>query len=203
MPGPPSSSAEAASTSASSAAGSGARRLAGRRTTPRRAGRPKGPRLAGKGPARPEPLRCALLPVGDSAELRENFARTSQAPRLPAEPLPALTRAHFEAAAAEARRRLSGLAPQFMDRLGLILQLRQQAQQRIGAAALPALARSRTLSSLHQLGAPAAVRPTNPLAAELAALAPSAFWTRIEYDPIGPSTALSQGAAHPRRSAPP
>jgi len=123
-------------------------------------------------------------PLGDSAELRETSLEHLKRHVFPAEPLPALTRAHFEAAAAEARRRLSGLAPQFMDRLGLILQLRQQAQQRIGAAALPALARSRTLSSLHQLGAPAAVRPTNPLAAELAALAPSRFLDRIEYDQL-------------------
>ena len=75
---------------------------------------------------------------------------------LPTEPLPALTRAHFEAAVAEARQRLPGLAPQFMDRLGPILQLRQQVQQRIGAVAAPAPPRSRTLSSLTQLGAPAA-----------------------------------------------
>ena len=121
-------------------------------------------------------------PVGDSAELRETSLEHLKRHLLPAEPLPALTRAHFEAAVAEARRRLPGLAPQFMDRLGLILQLRQQVQQRIGAVAVPALPRSRTFSSLGQLGSPAAVRAAHPLAAELAGLLPSRFLERIAYD---------------------
>jgi ATP-dependent helicase HrpA len=69
-----------------------------------------------------------------------------------------------------------------MDRLGLILQLRQQAQQRIGPVAVPALPRSRTLSSLGQLGSPAAIRAAHPLAAELAGLLPSRFLERIAYD---------------------
>ena len=95
-------------------------------------------------------------PMGDSAELRETALEHLKRYLLPTEPLPALTRAHFEAAVAAARQRLPGLAPQFMDRLGPILQLRQQVQQRIGAVAVPAPPRSRTLSSLSQLGAPAA-----------------------------------------------
>jgi ATP-dependent helicase HrpA len=121
-------------------------------------------------------------PLGDSAELQETSLEHLKSHLLPAEPLPALTRAHFEAAVAEARRRLPGLAPQFMDRLGLILQLRQQAQQRIGPVAVPALPRSRTLSSLGQLGSPAAIRAAHPLAAELAGLLPSRFLERIAYD---------------------
>ena len=121
-------------------------------------------------------------PLGDSAELRETSLEHLKRHLLPAEPWPALTRANFETAVAEARRRLPGLAQQFMDRLGLVLQLRQQVQQRIGAVAVPALPRSRTLSSLGQLGSPAAVRAANPLAAELAGLLPSRFLERIAYD---------------------
>jgi len=93
-----------------------------------------------------------------------------------------LTRAHFETAVAQARQRLPGLASQFMDRLGVILQLRQQAQQRIGSANIPAPLRSQTLSSLRQLGSPATIRPANPLADELASLVPSRFLDRIDYD---------------------
>jgi ATP-dependent helicase HrpA len=121
-------------------------------------------------------------PLGDSAELRGTSLEHLKRHILPSEPLPALTRAHFEASVAQARRRLPGLAPQFMDRLGLILQLRQQVQQRLGAVAAPALPRSRTLSSLNHLGAPAAMSAANPLAGELAGLAPARFLERIAYE---------------------
>jgi ATP-dependent helicase HrpA len=93
-----------------------------------------------------------------------------------------LTRAHFETAVAQARQRLPGLAAQFMDRLGVILQLRQQAQQRIGSANVPAPPRSQTLSSLGQLGSTATIRPANPIVDELASLMPSRFLDRIDYD---------------------
>jgi ATP-dependent helicase HrpA len=55
-------------------------------------------------------------------------------------------------------------------------------QQRLGAATVSALPRARTLSSLTQLGAPAAKRTAHPLAAELASLASSRFLERISYD---------------------
>jgi ATP-dependent helicase HrpA len=121
-------------------------------------------------------------PLGDSAELRETALEHLKRHLLPQEPLPALTRAHFESAVAEARRRLPGLAPQFMDRLGPILQLRQQVQQRIGAVAVPVVPRVQTLSSFSQLGAPTAPRVANPLAEELASLVPARFLERIAYD---------------------
>jgi ATP-dependent helicase HrpA len=69
-----------------------------------------------------------------------------------------------------------------MDRLGPILQLRQQVHQRIGAVAPPAPPRAQTLSFLALLGAPAAKRTTHPLAAELASLVSSRFLERIAYD---------------------
>ena len=121
-------------------------------------------------------------PLGDSAELRETALEHLKHYLLPSEPWPALTRANFETAVAEARQRLPGLAPQFMDRLGLILQLRQQAQERIEAVTGPAPRGSRTLSSFAQLGSPAAVRPHNPLADELASLVPPRFLEHIAYD---------------------
>jgi ATP-dependent helicase HrpA len=68
-----------------------------------------------------------------------------------------------------------------MDRLGPLLQLRQQVQQRIGLPANPTASTSRTLSSLHQLGAPAVVRNSNPLLEDLANLIPGRFLDRIEY----------------------
>jgi ATP-dependent helicase HrpA len=119
--------------------------------------------------------------VGDSAELRETSLQHLRKHLLPAELLPAMTRAHFDEAVAEARRRLSGLVPQFLDRLGLILQLRQQVQQRIGVVASQS-PRTKKLSSLSQLGASAAQRPVNPLADEMAILVSSRFLERISYE---------------------
>ncbi len=125
-------------------------------------------------------------PLGDSAELRETSLEHLKRHLLPTEPLPALTRAHFETAVAAARQRLPGLAPQFMDRLGPILQLRQQVQQRIGAVAAPAPPRSRDAFVAHPTRRPCthhASRITpNPLAEELASLVSSRFLERITYD---------------------
>jgi ATP-dependent helicase HrpA len=59
--------------------------------------------------------------------------------------------------------------------------LRQQVQQRVGAATTPAVLRNRALSSLSQLGTPAAVRTSHPLAGELANLMPTRFLDRMEY----------------------
>ena len=100
---------------------------------------------------------------------------------MPTEPFSALTRSAFDAAVAEARQRFPGLALQFMDRLGPLLQLRQQIQQRIGSSTAPATNRPRALSSLSQLGTPAAVRASHPLASELAGLMPAGFLERIDY----------------------
>jgi ATP-dependent helicase HrpA len=118
-------------------------------------------------------------PLGDITELRETSLAHLRQHILPTEQLPALTRANFDAAVIQARERLAGLASQFMDRLGLILQLRQQVQQRIGAASSPARSK---LSSLNQLGTPAAVRAPHPLAEDLATLVSPRFLERITYD---------------------
>jgi ATP-dependent helicase HrpA len=120
-------------------------------------------------------------PIGDGAELRETSLEHLKRYLLPVDPWPALTRTQFETAVAAARQRLPGLASQFMDRLGPILHLRQQVQQRIGALAAT-LPRPRILSSLTQLGAPAPNRAANPLAPELASLVPSRFLEHTTYD---------------------
>jgi ATP-dependent helicase HrpA len=60
--------------------------------------------------------------------------------------------------------------------------LRQQVQQRIGAVTAAAPPRTRTLSSLSQLGAPPATRVANPLAEELASLVPPRFLDQVAYD---------------------
>ena len=121
-------------------------------------------------------------PLGDSAELRETSLEHLKRHILPAEPLPALNRAHFDAAVAESRRRLAGIAPQFMDRLGPILQLRQQVQQRLGTTTPSVLPATRKLSSLSQLGTAPVVRPAHPLAPELSSLVSARFLERIDYE---------------------
>jgi ATP-dependent helicase HrpA len=119
-------------------------------------------------------------PIGDSAELRETALNHLKRYLLPAESFPALTRSAFDSAVAEARSRLPGLATQFMDRLGPLLQLRQQVQQRVGLAAAQAPSRSRTLSSLNQLETRAPI--ATPFANELAQLTPSRFLGEMDYD---------------------
>jgi ATP-dependent helicase HrpA len=121
-------------------------------------------------------------PLGGSDELRETALEHLKRYLLPSEPLPALTRTAFDAALAEARQRLPGLSSQFIDRLGPLLQLRQQVQQRIGVAATPVVSRNRSLTSLSQLGAPSVARTSHPLASELANLMPARFLDHIEFD---------------------
>jgi len=119
-------------------------------------------------------------PVGNSAELRETSMEHLKRHLLPAGPQSALTLGHFEAAVAAARERLPGLATQFMDRLLLVLQLRQQVQQRIGAA--PPAPRAQKLSSLSQLGSPSAPRASSPLLLELDGLVSARFLERVSYE---------------------
>ncbi len=120
-------------------------------------------------------------PLGDSAELRETSLEHLKRYLFPQEFPTTLTRKEYEAAVAVARDRLPGLAQQFMDRLGPILQLRQQLQRTIGGAAATAPLRSSTLSSFSQLGTPAA-RADHPLAGELEHLISSRFLERISYE---------------------
>ena len=120
-------------------------------------------------------------PLGSAAELQAASLEHLRRHLLPAEPLLALTRNAFETAVYSARSRLPGLAQQFMDRLGPILQLRQQVQQFLGGSAATAAPRSRTLLSLSQLGTPPA-RSANPLTEELAELVGPRVLDRVPYE---------------------
>ena len=126
-------------------------------------------------------------PLGTSVDLRTASLEHLKRHLLPADPLPALTRQAFETAVSVARDRLPGLAQQFLDRLGPILQLRQQVHHRVRPAVAPAAPRSQTLSSLSQLGAPVTpitpvVRGGNPLAEELSNLVSPRFLERTPYE---------------------
>jgi ATP-dependent helicase HrpA len=121
-------------------------------------------------------------PLGSGDELRETALQHLRRHILPADPLPALTEAQFRIAVDEARRRLPGVAQQLIDRVGAILQIRQQVQQRVGAATGLAAPGSKTLTHLGALGQPAAPRSANPLATELTALAPARFLDRIPFE---------------------
>ncbi|MDB6111856.1 MAG: ATP-dependent helicase HrpA, partial [Pedosphaera sp.] len=103
---------------------------------------------------------------------------------LDGEPTLPLTEAQFNAAVAQAHSRIPGLASQLIDRVGVILQLRQDVLRRCGPAPTPANNR-RTLSDLKQLGTqPGAVRNVNPLADDLAALLPKRFLETISFEQL-------------------
>ncbi len=121
-------------------------------------------------------------PLGDGDALRESAFEHLKRHLLPAEPLPALSEAHFRSAVDTARSRLPGLVPPFIERVGLILQLRQQVQQRLGPAVAPPTPRPKTLSQLTRLMAPAAPAGGHALAGELAALLPPRFLEQIPFD---------------------
>jgi ATP-dependent helicase HrpA len=100
------------------------------------------------------------------------------------EPSLPLTEARFQAAVAQARSRIPGLASQLSDRVGVILQLRQDILRRCGPTPAPASAR-RTLSDLKQLGAsPVAARNISLLAGDLEALLPKRFLETISFEQL-------------------
>jgi ATP-dependent helicase HrpA len=121
-------------------------------------------------------------PLGDGDALRESAFEHLKRHLLPAEPLPALTEACFRSAVDTARSRLPGLVPPFIERVGLILQLRHQVQQRLGLTVAPPTPRTRTLSQLTQLMAPVAPAGAHPLAGGLAVLLPPRFLEQIPFD---------------------
>ncbi|MEO6035381.1 MAG: ATP-dependent RNA helicase HrpA, partial [Verrucomicrobiota bacterium] len=119
-------------------------------------------------------------PLGDSVELQANSLEHLKRHLLPTEPLPKLTSVNFGASVATTRERLPGLAQKFIDRLGPILQLRHQAQQRVGPGATKVAAGSQKLSSFSQIVAPAARE--NPFADELSHLIPARFLERVSFE---------------------
>jgi ATP-dependent helicase HrpA len=124
-------------------------------------------------------------PLGEVDALRETAFEHLKRHILPAEPLAGLSEAHFRSAVDTARSRLPGLVPPFIERVGLILQLRQQVQQRLGPAVAPQTPRPKSLSQLTQLTqltAPVAPAGGHSLAGELAALLPPRFLEQIAFD---------------------
>jgi ATP-dependent helicase HrpA len=129
-------------------------------------------------------LQALHAPLGTVDELRETALENLKRHVLPAEPLAALTEAKFQTVVADARGRLAGLAQKLVDQLGVILQLRQQVAQRIGAVSVPAT-KPKSLNDLSQLGqltAKPKLAKTSPLSAELAALLPPRFLETIPFD---------------------
>ncbi len=131
-------------------------------------------------------LESLFAPLGNGEQLREQALNHLRQHVLPQEPLSALTRAAFDAATVEARRRLPGLAQQFIDRLDAILKLVQQVRQKLGVAAVsPKPAARTTLNDLSQLAVVSKPVPSaNPLAAELNALAGPKFLEQVSFDQL-------------------
>ena len=121
-------------------------------------------------------------PLGSGEELRVTALEHLKRHLLPSDPWSAWTEARFKVVVEETRSRIPGLAQQLIDRVGAILQLRQQVQQRLGSAAASDAPRARTLSDLSQLGQPAAPRTGNNLANELTLLLPPRFLDNISFE---------------------
>ena len=128
-------------------------------------------------------FEALYAPLGDEEALRESALEHLKRHLLPAAPLPALTEAHFRAAVEQARSRLPGLVPPLLDRVGQILQLRRQVEQRLGPTVAKPAARPQTLNHFSQLMIPATpVVSGHPLAGELAALLPPRFLEQIPFE---------------------
>jgi ATP-dependent helicase HrpA len=130
--------------------------------------------------------------LGATETLQEDALHNLKEMLLPAEPLAALTAAAFQCAVERARARLPGLSTQLIERVGAILQLRQEVRKRCGASATPprqAQAPKR-LTDLKQLGvagltadtAAGPVAGTNSVAGSLEALLPENFLRCISFE---------------------
>jgi ATP-dependent helicase HrpA len=139
-------------------------------------------------------LDSSYAPVGDSGELRETAFDHLKKFVLTTAPFAALTRANFDNAVADARKKFPGLATQFTDRLALILELRRQIQQRLGATAA---VQRKSFSSLSQLATPQPATPQNPLATELTSLLSSRFLEKVPFEKL-PDLARYLKALHVR-----
>ncbi len=136
----------------------------------------------------------AYASLGPVDELVESAFGLARRHALPVEALPALRKALFDREVERARSRLPGLAQQVIDRVGAVLVLRQQLQQRLGGggsapaqAAKPAPRQAFTdfaqLSGLvAATPAPAVPAAQGTLAVELAALVPKRFPDGLTFD---------------------
>ncbi|MDB6015769.1 MAG: hrpA [Pedosphaera sp.] len=117
-----------------------------------------------------------LLAPDSTEELQATAFENLKRYVLPGEPFPALTEKHFHAAVEQARLRIPGLALQLSDRVGAVLQLRQDILRRFGPVTAPVAAGKKTLSDLKQLGAkPAPASKVSLVGRELETLLPKNF----------------------------
>ena len=125
-------------------------------------------------------LTANLCPL---EELEETALDNLRRHVLPAEAFPALTEAAFRAAVEQSRQLIPGLATQLVDRVGVILKLRQEIQHRCGPTPVLAASKPRTLSNLSQLSLATSdtAKPANAWAEELDALVPRRFLTTIPF----------------------
>jgi ATP-dependent helicase HrpA len=124
-------------------------------------------------------------PIGSIDELRETALENVKRHILPVEGLPGLTTVIFQEAVEMARRKIPGLATQLIDRMGSILELRMQLQQRFGQSPTVRAQAKRTLTDFSQLGATQTPPPaTNPLSEELAELLPARFLETIPFEQL-------------------
>ena len=125
-------------------------------------------------------LTANLCPLD---ELEETALENLRCHLLPAEVFPALTEAAFLAAVEHTRRQIPGIATQLVNRVGDILKLRQDIQQRCGPAPVLVTNKPRTLSTLSELSlaTPDATKPANVWAEELDALVPRRFLKAIPF----------------------
>ncbi len=127
------------------------------------------------------PLAANLCP---SDELQATAFENLRRHLLPGEVFPALTQANFQAAVEETRRQLPGLATQLVDRVGVILKLRKEIQQRSGPSPVLPAAKPKTISDLSQLSIVAtkdARKPANLWSDELDTLLPRRFLETIPF----------------------
>jgi ATP-dependent helicase HrpA len=130
---------------------------------------------------------AAYAPLGSSDDLQESAFAHIRRLVMPKAPLPALTKAAFDTAVEQTREQLRGAVQRLAERLGPILQLRQQIVERLGGAIPPSLVKApiKSLDALTLFSAkPAAPKATttaatNPLANELFALLPPRFLETI------------------------
>ncbi len=149
----------------------------------------------------------AYASLGTVQDLQDSAFRHLKRYLLPDQPFPALKESLFHEAVARARVRLPGLCQQLIDRVGVVLQMREQVRQKVGAVPSPAskvsaplkpaaVARPAALKDFSQLGtfavmahaapsASAAVAPRSgarSLAEELASLVPAGFLDKVAHE---------------------
>jgi ATP-dependent helicase HrpA len=125
-----------------------------------------------------QPLLVDFISIGElQVGAYENIKRYV----LAVENLPALIEKDFQKLVEKARERLVGIVPQMIDRLGLILQVRQDVARRSGSAPASKATPRQTLSDLKHLGQKPTPRVQSPIALELEALMPARFLERVSF----------------------